>query len=380
MASRDLFNEEASASSITKADAALILRNVWDQRDSIKPAPHWRERINHLSQLCVDSLGRTHIAMLGTAILAKAVDPDVDLYAFKPKHAGTQDRAYSARSLCHGVLVPMAAELGFHLGATGREPLNNQPYFRMKRLNDGTPIHGRSREAFDYMMALVQELSTIQSPAALRSILASYLQVREKYQPRYAPRQGQAVITPYELVAALQQFVSRDSEGGKRAQASVAGLFDVFSGPENVESGRINDPSREYPGDVCIRAIGRPMGNPVWAKAVEVRDKPVSMSDVKIFGKRCADFGVREAAVVMVSDQQPSLDHQALSAWANGYGIGLTLFQGWPSFVDQVLYWSDQPKPDAAAEAVTRIHDRLIAVEVTVEGLELWHALTSNGH
>jgi hypothetical protein len=43
--------------------------------------------------------------------------------------------------LCHSVLVPLSAELGFSLGVTGREPLNNQPYFRMTRLDDGTPVH-----------------------------------------------------------------------------------------------------------------------------------------------------------------------------------------------------------------------------------------------
>ncbi len=40
----------------------------------------------------------------------------------------------------------------------------------------------------------------------------------------------------------------------------------------------------------------------------EVPDKPVSVSDVRIFGKTCIDMGVREAAVVMVSDRQEAPD------------------------------------------------------------------------
>ena len=47
----------------------------------------------------------------------------------------------SADSGCHSVLVPAAAELGISLGVTGREPLNNQPYFRMTRLGDNQPVH-----------------------------------------------------------------------------------------------------------------------------------------------------------------------------------------------------------------------------------------------
>ena len=54
--------------------------------------------------------------------------------------------------------MPVAAELGISLGVTGREPLNNQPYFRMTRLGDETPVHGRGRAAFDYMLELVGEL------------------------------------------------------------------------------------------------------------------------------------------------------------------------------------------------------------------------------
>ena len=86
------------------------------------------------------------------------------------------------------------------------------------------------------------------------------------------------------------------SEGGRLAQAVVAGLMDTFAGPERVESGRVNDPSRRHPGDVCVRAVDAD----VWEKAFEIRDKPVSMSDVQIFGDKCVSMGAREAAVVAV--------------------------------------------------------------------------------
>ncbi len=111
-----------------------------------------------------------------------------------------------------------------------------------------------------------------------------------------------------------------------------------------MDSGRINDPSRKYPGDVCVRSATDPG---VIEKAIEVRDKPVSVSDVHIFGKKCIDMGVQEAALVMVSDRQEPLDVDALTQWANGFGIGLTLFHGWNDFVDQALFWSD----------TTQLHD-----------------------
>jgi hypothetical protein len=114
-----------------------------------------------------------------------------------------------------------------------------------------------------------------------------------------------------------------------------------------------------------------------WDKAFEVRDKPVAASDVQIFGKKCVDRHVREAAVVMVSDRQPALDAVHLTQWAATFGLGLTLFQGWPKFIDQVLFWSALPKSVGAVLDVEFIHQRLIAVEAAPETAALWSRLTA---
>jgi SacI restriction endonuclease len=194
------------------------------------------------------------------------------------------------------------------------------------------------------------------------------------YQPRYGPSSGATQITPEGLTAAIQEFVWADSEHGKRAQAIVAGLLDVFATPARVESGRINDPSRKYPGDVCVRSEA---DAEAWDKAFEVRDKPVAVSDVQIFGKKCVDMQVREAAVVMVNDRQPTLDAAQLAQWAAGFGLGLTLFHGWPEFVDQALFWSALPKFVGANQAVELIHQRLVAVEAAPQSVALWRRLTT---
>ena len=106
-------------------------------------------------------------------------------------------------------------------------------------------------------------------------------------------------------------------------------------------------------------------------KAIEVRDKPVNVSDVQIFGKKCIDMNVREAALVMVSDRQEPLDAPLLTKWAKEFGVGLTFFYGWENFVDQALFWSDLAKPIVAAKAVNFIHERLIMVEASPEGVSL---------
>jgi len=393
---------------ISKRQAMRILREQAERAEAGDVSTSGAEKVEQLSQLCEQGVSKTHIAFLGTAMLAKSVNARADLYAIKPTHDRQNPNAFSARSLCHGTLVPLAAELGFSLGVTGREPLNNQPYFRMTRLDDGTPVHVGGKEAFDYMLSLIKELQKAdeaQAGEALRAFIA----IRREYQPRYVDHEGGRSLTPEALTRAIAQLVRENSEGGKRAQAAAAGLVDVFAGPERVESGRINDPSRHYPGDVAVRAerdqdawekASEVRDKPVsrselkifgkkcadtgvrarsdqdaWEKAIEVRDKPVSDSDVQIFGKKCADTGVREAALLMVSERQARLDDAALADWARDYGIGLTLFYGWEEFTEQVLYWSELPKPLGASRACAFIHDRLVGVEASPEAVALWQTL-----
>lgn len=359
---------------IDRKKAAEVVRTAAASAESSEALLQpWIEKVEKLSALCKEGTPQTHIAFLGTAILAKSVNTRADLFAIKPKHARGNPNAFSARSLCHSVLVPLSAELGISLGVSGREPLNNQPYFRMTRLDDGTPVHPSGQEAFDYMLVLVRELQDFSDESEARDALAAFIAVRRRYQPRYEDYGADTQITSAQLIDAIGLLVRDNAEGGKRAQAAVAGLVDVFASPARVESGRINDPSRKHPGDVCVASTDE---DSAWEKAIEVRDKPVSLADVQIFAKKCADMGVREAAVIMVSAGQQPLDGESLSAWADeSYGIGLTLFFGWEGFVNQVLYWSVLPKPVGATRAVGFIYDRLVNVEASPESVALWQRL-----
>lgn len=334
----------------------------------------WRRKIERLSQLCDEGVSKTHIAFMGVALLAKSVSRRADLFAIKPDHAPDNPNAFSARSLAHGVLVPLAAELGFSIGVTGREPLNNQPYFRMVRLDDGTPVHPGGRAAFNYMVELVRELQELGTEVEAREALRAFIAVRSTYVPRYAEATEGRAITPEALTAAVRALVMEQSEGGRRAQAVAAGLFDVFAGPDRVESGRINDPSRKAPGDVNVRTVADPQR---FEKSVEVRDKPVTAADVQIFGNKCVAMGVHEAAVLMVAEGQPKLDISRLSGWARERGLSLTLFHGWTRFIDQALFWSERPKLIGATQAVEFIRTRLVAVEASPAAVEAWQRLTA---
>lgn len=357
--------------SLSHEAATEILRAEAQNAGKDAGDPEWLKRIQKLSEMCEAANMRTHIAFFGTALLAKSVDRRADLYWIKPRHAKEAEFAFSARTLSEKVLVPLSAEFGFSLGVTSRQPLNNQPYFRMTRLDDGTPVHPASLPAFKYMLELVADLQTIKSEEAARDALRAYVSVRSSYQNRYTDPSKEAAVTPESLLAAISTFVAENSEGGKRAQAVVAGLMDVVVGFERVISDRINDPSRKTPGDVVV------MDGDTVEKAIEVKDKPATVSDVQLFAKKCIDLGAREAAYVMVAGVQQGLDEAALYEWAAGFGIGLTLFHGWNDLVPQALFWAPSAKPDAAVAAALRIRERLVGVEADPASVARWEALVA---
>jgi hypothetical protein len=129
-------------------------------------------------------------------------------------------------------------------------------------------------------------------------------------QRTYGTARAAGAITVEALIVALQRLVSANSEGGRRAQAAASGLLDVFAGTGRVQSGRVNDPSRHYPGDIAVLVAETAEGGvDAYERAFEVRDKPVRFSDVALFGRTCVDRGVRKAAMVLVSEAQPAIDH-----------------------------------------------------------------------
>lgn len=356
--------------------AAAILREEAAESTIGYVDPTWLAKVEKLSQLCEAGVSKTHIAFLGTEILAKSVDERADLKAIKPTHSTNRPNAYSARSLCHSVLVPLSAELGFSLGVSGREPLNNQPYFRMNQLGDDTPVHAGGRKAFDYMCSLIAELEEATSADA-RQALRAFIAIRRGYQRRYGAADGLTGLTPERLLVAINRLVAADSEGGRRAQAVAAGLLDVVAGTGRVESGRINDPSRHHPGDVAVLAAEVAEGTSmVFEKAFEVRDKPVQFSDIAIFGRLCVDRGVQEAAMVLVSVNQQPLPGGEIGRWALELGVSMTIFMGWSDFVSQCLFWAPLAKPLAATLAGETVRDRLVGVEASSVAVAMWDAET----
>ena len=331
-----------------------------------RPITHpWVARVEKLSRLC-ERGAKTHIAMLGTAILARATDPRADVFSLKVSAGSTG--AYSARSLAKNVLAAHAPRLGIDLGVSGREPLNNQPYFREQRVgsrlrrvvrSDGLP-------AYDHLVECLQVLS-VATPREATLALRAFLQVRKRTRQRVTLPEGTPFVQSTALASAIDAWVAENSEGGKRAQAAVAGILDGLYHPGLVRVDRINDPDRHFPGDAAVLC-----DDGIVRSVYEVRDKPVTVEDLFQFADKVSATSIRRAAVIAVARHQAAIPLGDVSRFALEQGVVIVLYQGWRRLLDETLFFG----PGAPAVACSRIPgyilDRAQDLEVSSRGVSDW--------
>lgn len=330
----------------------------------------WLQHIEHLSNL--SKVGpKTHIAFIGTALLARSTDPRADPFALHVR-AGTPG-AYSARTLAKDVLVPTCRELRVHLGVTGREPLNNQPYFHNDVVSREMNVHGRARLALEHVCNLLEELAQLSRRDELLAALAAFVKVRQAYWSTAADYFSPDTSLAFgDLLQRIETFVAANSEGGKRAQAVAAGLMDVVEGEENVETARINDPDRNFPGDVAAYARSGATAKRTVVRVLEVRDKPITDSDLRDFASKALRAGVARAGILVVAAAQPVLPLADAQEEATLSGVNLELFVGWTVFVRQLFFWLRGDAADPVNDAHQFIYKRLIQLECSAEAQKDW--------
>ena len=84
---------------ISKEKAKKILFEEADLAKKGKIDPVWKKQIQKFSEVC-ETTSKTHIAFLGTALLAKSVDIKVDVFSVKAgdKNPGTEHFRRIART------------------------------------------------------------------------------------------------------------------------------------------------------------------------------------------------------------------------------------------------------------------------------------------
>lgn len=331
---------------------------AWALSDKAVPED-WLNR----SLLVGEAPSRTYTPMLGTGLLARATDDRVDALALKE---ASGENAYSARGLCHDVLVPAAVEFGFDIRNTGREPLNNQPFFRYDRVDVAERV--RFPEHHRYLVECLQEANKLSSGEALAA-LAAFLRVCLQRASSAAESNLEGVATGLRsIVSAAKDLLLEDAEGGKRAQAVVAAVFDVIYGPDRVRTLLVNDPSRHFPGDVqALDASGRAI------VSAEVRAKAMSSTEVEQLARALARAGITRAMAVALASDQPKLPHVEIAErLATEYGVLTTIIDSVDDLLLNAFAWSTKPLPDVLAEFPGRVVARLQSIDADRSTVERW--------
>jgi hypothetical protein len=306
---------------------------------------------------------KTCLAALGTGLLATATDDTVDPLTLKVR-AG--NRGYSARGLAHDVLVPASVEFGFLLRTTGREPLNNQPFFHSDRIDAMPRVKhpGEIRKLVEYLEA-VRDLREDEAVVALAAFLRQRLNAAAS---AVVVDLGHVSSDLLRLSTACREFLDGAAESGKRAQALVTAALDLVF--DDVRTAKVFDPSRMFPGDVQAYFKLEPV------VAVEVRAKVVTYSDAIHFVRSVAAAGFPHAMIAAFASVDAEIVRRCEESWVE-QGVLVSVQTDYPDLLVDALAWSRKPLHQQLAAFPERVIERLRQLEVNPASLALWSELAS---
>lgn len=327
----------------------------------------WIER----TQLTGKSPSRTFVAMLGTALLARATDARVDPLVLKSTGSPAAGlAAYSARTVATGVLAPIAVEHMIDIGTRGREPLNNQPFFHHKRVQRDMVVKDAVRPHLESLVQTLERLRDLTEDETLPA-LAAFLAVRRRVARRPIPRI--TVVNTHwtvnEFVQAVADFVTSWPEDGKRGQAMVAAALDLVY--PAVTLGHINDPSSHVPGDV--KGFLEEGTDVLPSVSVEVKQKQVERSDVLYWSQALSRASVGRGIYVMLAPEQEEIDVDQLRKQVlTQRNVLIQLHASAAAFLHEAMIWSGIGLNGFLRHFPLRMQERLEEAGVSDESLEQW--------
>lgn len=303
---------------------------------------------------------KTYPTALATLLLAKSLNDEVDTLSIKAQG----ERSYSIRGLGHSVVVPAAVTHGFSLRVTGREPLNNQPWFRYNRIDEFERV--RVRKDYEFFLEVARRangLTSGQAALALSAFLRVALEEAAKVKAVAVKVTG---LSAEGVRIAAEDFLRRDAvDRPQRLQAFAAACIGVSH--SDVRSRRINDPSRDLPGDVHAYREGVPI------LALEVRGKPVPATEFASFADSCATAGIGRAMLFVDTQQHKQIDLDELDSHALSSGaVQAIIFESVAQLIETTIGWADAPVAATTKRLAEAVLDQLRDIEVARATLEEW--------
>ena len=226
--------------------------------------------------------------ILVTALLGKATNPSINALALQ---AGADvEGAYDARSLCHGVVVPLERQLLNSLLGGSNEPFLNKPA-RFPMISPSNAVRAGTDKAL--LLILHKVLSEVETAEqAFNSLCTAVLCTLERQAARSGllPQLSESADSHLKTIEFIDAFVTRSIEG--QVAAIVAGTilsiyfdqfedFEVIVHPVNQSGSSSNEVA-----DVDIKKNGK-----IFV-VFEVKDKPFSEQDVDHAAFKASQYGL----------------------------------------------------------------------------------------
>jgi hypothetical protein len=274
--------------SLRAEDMEQTLENAYllANSDAALPA-QWLARAEQLGK----SPSVAFIAAVGSVLLAKATDPQIDALVIQEREGSAG--AFSLRGPAR-VLGTKRHAYGYDIGSTSdRDPINHGTLIGSTRwdvaLHRITPRH---KAFFQVILQWLRDVNTLTKEEALEA-LAAYIRVRQAVVPGASvgqlPTSLSQVPSLTDLVDVLEGFVSANPEEGARGMALVAAAFRTAG----LEAGL---PSRHDPRriDVPIKRAG------ILVLASEVKQEDTSEAVADTLARDAATHGARRALLAVL--------------------------------------------------------------------------------
>jgi hypothetical protein len=336
----------------------LVLEKAVSIAESEAPLPEiWLERVDRISE----SPFGTYVAAFGTALLAKASDARIDALAIKSKAGPT---GYSMRGVVK-VLAARASDYDYHLGVTGPEPLNNQPWFGSSRVDRITNLHAEAKPFHRDVVRYLSDLNRLNEEQAFEA-LAAFIRRRMTYATEERALAGSlkasSGVSLSDLLAVVETFVWNDAEGGRRGQALVAAVLDLAH--DEVDLAAINDP-RMF--DVAVKEAG------IEVLGVDVKQKPVDEASVAHLAREAALRSVDKVLMVALAQDQRPLDRPRVTATClDEFGVAAGVIEGVPELLGQVALHAPIALCDFVQSLPARYLLRMQEQGVSGVGQQFW--------
>ena len=233
--------------------------------------------------------------ILVTALLGKATNPSINALALQ---AGADvEGAYDARSLCHGVVVPLERQLLNSLLGGSNEPFLNKPA-RFPMISPSNAVRaGKDRELLLILHKVLSEVETAEQ--AFNSLCTAVLYTIERQTARSGllPQLSESADSHLKTIEFIDAFVTRSIEG--QVAAIIVGTvlsiyFDQFEGFEVIvhpvnQSGA----SSNEVADVDIKKNGK-----IFV-VFEVKDKQFSEQDVDHAAFKASQYSLNSITFVI---------------------------------------------------------------------------------